>query len=80
MLKGYASPFIIDENNDTLTQTIPSYISRGHSTMHLKYTMEIIKNTKENIGQRDFSFVNPYYVGICDLGYLAAFLRSIYFF
>ena len=36
--------------------------------LHLKYTKEILKNTKENIGQRDFSFFTPYNIYIVDLG------------
>ena len=35
--------------------------------MHLKYTKEILKNTKENIGQRYFSVFTPYNIYIGDL-------------
>ena len=80
MFKGGAFLLIIYENNDAFTKTICSYMLRGHSTMHLKDTKEILKNTKENIGQRDFSFFTPYNIYIGDFGYWAVFLWSIRFF
>ena len=43
MFKGDTFVIIIDENNDTFTKTIFSYMLRGHSTMNLKYTKEILK-------------------------------------
>ena len=59
MFKANTLFLFTDANNDTFTKTIFNYIVRGHSTLHLKYTKEILKNTKENIGQRDFSVFDP---------------------
>ena len=55
MFKGDTFFLIINANNDTFTKTIFSYIVMGYSTLHVKYTKEIIQNTKENIGQKYFS-------------------------
>ena len=36
--------------------------------LHLKYTKELLKNTKENIGQWDVFFFTPYNVNTGDVG------------
>ena len=48
-----------DENKNTFTKITFSCMLRGHSTMHLKYTKDILKNKRENIFQRYFSVVTP---------------------
>ena len=36
-----------------------SWNSSSYAKLHLKYTKEILKNKKENIGQRDVSVLTP---------------------
>ena len=68
LIKHFAQEIFHYLGYNNALSTFSEFFFTAITKLPLKYTKEILKNTKENTGQWDFSFVTPYKINIVDVG------------